>query len=110
MYLGGYAVECALISLVCFRETKDQFEDTKLGQKLSGSQLHNLNNLLVVPEIRRQIFRDDLKPHWQCVVTHWKYNELRYSETDGEQSQAQRFLGAVDKIHRFLLKEQGATS
>lgn len=102
-------MECALASLICFKETKDQFEDTSIGRTLEGSQMHNLNSYLI-PEVSRQLYRGPLKSHWMCVLHGWRYNELRYRDTEGERSDAQKFLDAFGVVHRFLLKEQGATS
>lgn len=86
---------------------QDDFDETSLGSKLKGGQFHNLHNFLT-PEVRRQVYQDPLKPHWERVLRLWKYNELRYSDSDGEFAEAREFLGAVEKIHSFFLKEQEA--
>ena len=46
IYLGGYAIECALKSLICYEEEENNFKDTKCFQKVQGASLHNLTILL----------------------------------------------------------------
>ena len=48
MYLGGYAIECSLKSLICYEEGRiNNFKETRSFKKgLQGSDLHNLTKLL----------------------------------------------------------------
>ena len=108
VYLGGYAVECALVSLICFCELKDQFEETSLGNKLLGSQIHQLDNLLS-RDIAMKFKNDSSKSLWtafRTVASTWKYNELRYGTALCDQELARSFLGAVKRVHAFFLREQ----
>ena len=50
IYLGGYAIECSLKSLICYYEYgkgKTNFKETRLFKKgMQGSDLHNLSKLI----------------------------------------------------------------
>jgi hypothetical protein len=59
IYLGGYAIECSLKSLICDRERKNNFKDTSSFQTMQGSNLHNLAKLLEQIPSLRKIFEQD---------------------------------------------------
>lgn len=105
MYLGGYAVECALLSLHCYKETKDQFEDTALGGTIERLT-HNLHALLH-GAVRTMILGTELHTPFCTVARVWKYNLLRYSVRDADPAEAKQFLSQVRVLHSFLLKQQG---
>jgi HEPN domain-containing protein len=72
IYLGGYAVECALKSLICYEQRKNHFKETTVFQKIQGASLHNLTNLLnELESIKRSIQLDRsgiYKPAWNFLT------------------------------------------
>ncbi|MGL5197153.1 MAG: hypothetical protein ACRC8Y_26485 [Chroococcales cyanobacterium] len=112
MYLGGYAIECSLKSLVCYVEGKSNFKETQLFKDgLQGSSLHNLTQLLGgVKSIENAILLDrtgSYKTAWNMVASLWRSDELRYSDKLGNEQECTKFLDAVKKIHLFILSQQG---
>ena len=119
MYLGGYAIECSLKSLVCYEERKNNLKDTqKLKNGLQAAELHNLARLLAcVPSIENAIKRANKTDRtngyidaWNRVSSVWRNDELRYSDKLGNEQESQRFIDSVHKLHRLLLDKQGETS
>jgi len=113
-YLGGYAVECSLKSLICYEEGKTNFKDTQIFKKgLQGSELHSLTKLLrELPSVQRAITLDrtnTYKPAWNIVSSLWRNDELRYSDKMGDEQDSDRFIKAVEKLQRFLLDKQNET-
>ncbi|MFM7363057.1 MAG: hypothetical protein ACKO11_00870 [Cuspidothrix sp.] len=114
IYLGGYAVECALKSLICYEQNKDNFKDTTVFNKVQGASLHNLTNLLnELTNIQRSIQLDRsgiYKPAWNLVSSVWRNDELRYSNRDGDEKSSQEFIKAVKILHTFFLAKQNEAS
>ncbi len=115
IYLGGYTIECALKSLICYNEGKTNFKDTKIFRNgLSGNSLHSLTRLLAqVPSVQRAIQLDltnTYKPDWKTIQNLWQKDALRYSEKKGNQQDSQRFIRAVKQLHGLLLSQQGEAS
>jgi hypothetical protein len=115
IYLGGYAIECSLKSLICYWEGKTNFKDTRVfKQGLSGSELHSLSKLLgSVPQLQRRIELDrtnDYRNAWNTVSSIWRNDALRYSEKMGDEQESQRFIKAIKVLHRFILDQQGEMS
>ncbi|BAZ10319.1 hypothetical protein NIES4071_21340 [Calothrix sp. NIES-4071] len=115
IYLGGYAVECSLKSLICYEERKNNFKDTSVFQKgLQGSSLHNLVTLLeALPVIQRAIQLDrtgKYKEAWNLVTFIWRNDELRYSDKVGDEETSDKFIKAVQLLHSFFLDKQGEIS
>lgn len=114
MYLGGYAIECALKALICYRTRKNNFKETKAYRQIDGNSLHNLTLLLAeVPAVQRAITNDQTntyRPAWYFITKEWKKDQLRYWNKKGNEPDSTRFLAAVKIIHRFLLAHQGETS
>jgi len=115
IYLGGYAIECSLKSLICDREGKTNFKDTRVFKRgLSGSQLHSLSKLLEsVPALQRAIELDRTNRYrdaWNTVSGIWRNDSLRYSDKIGDEQESQRFIKAIKVLHRFILDQQGETS
>lgn len=115
IYLGGYAIECSLKSLICDREGKTNFKDTRVfKQGLSGSQLHSLSKLLEsVPALQRAIELDRTNRYrdaWNTVSSIWRNDSLRYSEKMGDEKESQRFIQAITLLYQFILAQQGETS
>lgn len=115
IYLGGYAIECALKSLICDEEDKNNFKDTQVFKKgLQGADLHDLAKLLdCVDSVKRLISLDRTNGYreaWNKIVSQWRNDELRYSNKLGNEKDSKRFIEAVQKIHRLLLDKQGETS
>ncbi|MEY3334061.1 MAG: hypothetical protein ACLBM1_08475 [Cuspidothrix sp.] len=114
IYLGGYAVECALKSLICYEQRKNHFKETTVFQKIQGASLHNLTNLLnELESIKRSIQLDRsgiYKPAWNLVSSVWLNDELRYSNRDGDEKESEEFIEAVKILHRFFLAKQNEAS
>jgi hypothetical protein len=115
IYLGGYAVECSLKSLICYEEEKSNFKDTRIFKKGSqGSSLHNLTTLLnALPVVQRAIQLDrtgTYREAWNLVSAVWRNDELRYSDKTGDEESSKKFIKAVQTLHRFLLDKQGEVS
>jgi len=114
IYLGGYAIECALKSLICYEERKNNFKDTTVFQKVQGASLHNLTNLLkALTVVQRSIDLDSsgiYKPAWKLVSFVWRNDELRYSNRDSDEKSSQEFIEAVKILHTFFLAKQDEAS
>lgn len=115
IYLGGYAVECSLKSLICYQENKSNFKDTKIFQRgMQGASLHNLAALLKdLPVLQRTIQLDrtgKYKQAWNLVSSCWRNDELRYSDKTGDEKNSEKFIEAVQTLHKFLLNQQGEVS
>ncbi len=112
IYLGGYAIECALKALICYEESQDNFRNTKIFKKgMRGSELHNLTKLLGYSNlIQRAISLDrtkDLENAWKTVSNQWRNAELRYSRDLGTQTDSEKFIAAVEILHKLFLQKQG---
>jgi len=79
IYLGGYAVECSLKSLICYEEDEDNFKET-------------------TPVYQKA---------WDKVSTLWRNAELRYSEELGTETDSKDFIEAAEKLHKLFLHKQG---
>ncbi|MFQ4145235.1 hypothetical protein [Chlorogloeopsis sp. ULAP02] len=115
VYLGGYAIECSLKSLICHEEGKTNFKDTRIFQKgLQGSSLHNLTTLLTaLPVVQRTIHLDrtgKYREAWNLISSVWRNDDLRYSDKLGDEEMSKKFIKAVQILHRFLLDKQGEIS
>lgn len=115
IYLGGYAIECSLKSLICYEQRINNFKDTQIFKKgLQGSELHSLTKLLgCIPKLQRVIQTDRTnfyRDAWNTVSSLWRNDELRYSEKMGEEEESKRFIKAVQLLHRFLLAQQNEAS
>ena len=113
IYMGGYAIECALKSLICYEEDTYNLKDTKVFKQksLKGSNLHDLGKLLeALPNIRKAIESSkgnkSYKEAWDTVKS-WRNDKLRYSDKKGDKIEASKFIDAVKKLHRYLLSKQG---
>jgi len=116
MYLGGYAIECSLKSLICYEEGPkiNNFKETRSFKKgLQGSDLHNLPKLLeCVESLKRAIELDrsnTYKDAWK-TLSSWRNDQLRYSDKLGNEQESIRFIKAVEQFHRFILSKQGEAS
>lgn len=116
IYLGGYAIECALKSLICYRQAKNNFKDTKIFKEgLQGADLHSLVKLLdALPDVQRVIqSKERNNPYrqaWNTVSSLWRNDELRYFDKNGNEKESREFIEAVKTLHIFLLNQQGETS
>ncbi|MDJ0737958.1 MAG: hypothetical protein QNJ47_28530 [Nostocaceae cyanobacterium] len=115
IYLGGYAIECSLKSLICYEQRKDNLKDTSTFKKgLQAASLHNLTNLLnALPTLQRYIKLDRTgryKQAWNLVSSVWRNDELRYSDKVGDEAESKKFIEAVKVLHRLVLDKQDETS
>jgi len=115
IYLGGYAIECSLKSLICYKEGENNLKDTRIfKEKLQGSDLHSLTKLLnEISSLQRAIQLDrtnKYKQAWNIVSSIWRNDELRYSDKQGNEQDSKEFINAVKTLHRFLLDQQNETS
>ncbi len=113
IYMGGYAIECALKSLICYQELTNNFKDTTVfKQGLKGSDLHSLVKLLdALPNVQRVIEsqqgNNPYRQAWITVTSLWRNDELRYSNKKGYETEANKFIDAVKILHKYLLSKQG---
>ncbi len=116
IYMGGYAIESSLKSLICFEEQKINFKETIAFKKgLQGAELHNLAKLLEwAPRLQRAIKLDRRQPGyreaWHTVSSSWRNDELRYSDKAGNQKDSENFIEAVKELHQLLLIQQDESS
>ncbi len=115
VYIGGYAIECSLKSLICYEENKNNFKETSaFKQSLQGASLHNLAVLFSkIPGLRRTISLDrtgNYRNAWNTIVSTWINDELRYSDKLGEELDSTKFIEAVKTWHQLLLSKQGEAS
>lgn len=114
IYLSGYAIECALKALICYRAGADNLKSTKAFKVIQANSGHNLTLLLAqVPTVQRAITFDRTnryKSAWNTITKLWQKDQLRYWGKMGNQRDCERFLDAVKIIHRFLLAQQGEAS
>lgn len=110
IYMGGYAIECALKSLICFEDEVYNFKDTRTFKKgFKGSNLHSLVKLLeAVPRVQKAIaISNHYQTAWNTISSLWLNDELRYSDKEGNKEESKKFIDAVEKLHQFLLSKQG---
>ena len=109
IYMGGYAIECALKSLICFEDGVYNFKDTRTFKKgLKGSDLHSLVKLLeAVPRVQKAIAISELYQTAWNTISSWRNDKLRYSDQQGNKEESQKFIDAVEKLHQYLLSKQG---
>jgi len=115
IYLGGYAVECSMLALICYNEGVNSIKDTRLfKQSNSGATLHSLTILLdSLPAIKRAISLDQTgryKEAWNTITRLWKKDALRYWDKTGDNHECERFIRAIKVIHDFILSQQGEAS
>lgn len=115
IYLGGYAIECSLKSLICYEQAQNNFKDTEIFKKgLKGSELHSLTKLLgSIPTLQRAIQLDRTNTYrnaWNTVSSLWRNDELRYSDKVGNEEECERFIKSVQILHQFLLNKQDEAS
>lgn len=109
IYLGGYAIECALKALICLEAGKSNFLDTKAYQDGSREKkLHSLTWLLKQTSLENTISLDrtaKYKKDWQIITQRWRnHSQLRYSKYNGNQKDADEFIEAVKNLHLLLLE------
>jgi len=116
IYLGGYAIECALKALICYNERTNNLKETRLFNRMGGhgNTLHDLAYLLrAAPSVQRAIVLDSTNAYrqaWDTITQLWQKDELRYWDKLGDRQDSERFIAAVQTIHRFLLDQQGEVS
>lgn len=114
VYIGGYAIECSLKSLICHDEHKANFKETSAFKKgLHGASLHNLAMLLSKTNLHRTMELDrtgKLKDTWNTIASVWISDELRYSDKLGEELDSTKFIEALKTWHQLLLSKQGEAS
>lgn len=112
IYIGGYAIECSLKSLICYEEGKSNFKDTSVFKKgLQGASLHSVTMLFnEISSLQRTISLDrtgSYRNTWNTIALGWRNDELRYSDKLGNESESVKFIEAVKKWHQLLLNKQG---
>lgn len=122
IYMGGYAIECSLTSLICYNEMKNNFTKTKSFKGgMRGAAIHDLEKMLENADLAALLNKVDLKKvkildrtgslakACKTVVELWKKDELRYGDKVGNKSDSERFMAAVKELHLFLLRQQEET-
>lgn len=113
IYLGGYAIECSLKSLICYIEGKIVVTETKMfNDGVQGANLHNLGQLLahagLNPESMRRADRSGkLNEASRTVVNFWEMTELRYEAKVRYRNDCERFMAAVKVLHDFIVERLG---
>lgn len=112
VYLGGYAVECALKSLICYNENTNNIKDTRFFQRgVQGATLHDLQLLLKeLPHLQRAITLDRTGKYrlaWNTITTYWQKDHLRYWDRIGDEQACEQFFDAIKLLHTYLLESQG---
>ncbi|WP_071992277.1 hypothetical protein [Leptolyngbya sp. PCC 6406] len=115
IYLGGYAIECSLKSLICFDEEKSNFKDTSVFKEgIQGASLHNLAILFGKISSLSRIIEIDrtgkYKDEWKIITSTWVSNEIRYSPYLGDEKASTQFINAVKRWHQIILDKQGEAS
>lgn len=115
IYIGGYAIECSLKSLICYEENKNNFKETiAFQQGVQGASLHNLAILFSkIPSLQRTLSLDrtgKYKDAWNTVASVWINDELRYSDKLGDELDSSKFIESVRIWHQLLLSKQGEAS
>lgn len=122
IYLGGYAIECSLKSLICYSERKNNLKETGFIEGKQGAALHNLPDLLEGAQLmsllkgsglKNKLFLDrtgKLQNAYKTIIQLWQKDHLRYGDKVGNQEDSERFIAAVTVLHRFILGRQGEAS
>ncbi len=114
IYVGGYAIECALKALICHNARQNNLKDTRTYAKIQSRNGHSLMLLLEeLPPVKRAITLDrtnTYKPAWNTITRLWQKDQLRYWDKLGNKDDSERFMDAVKQIHDFLLGQQGEAS
>lgn len=110
IYMGGYAIECALKALICFNSGKNNLKETMaFRQGLEASSLHNLVLLLgTLPSVQRAIQNDQTgtcKKAWNTITSLWQQDKLRYWNKTGNQQDSERFYARNQHLAPFLAGE-----
>ncbi len=101
-YLAGYAVECALKSIIAGRTRRHEFPGLVAVKK---AYTHNLEDLLVQSELKLPMYKEFtkdpvLRKNWQTVV-EWsetsRYEAARLNKEAGD-----LYVAIADPTHGFL--------
>jgi hypothetical protein len=110
IYLGGYAIECSLISLICYTEGKTVVTETKMfNDGVQGASLHDLGQLLAYAstEINLMMRTDKSRTFNEArkiVVRLWQMTELRYGAKVTHKNECERFMAAVELLYSSIKK------
>lgn len=109
MYVGGYAIECALKALICATEGKSNFKETKFyNRERSKASSHSLVKLMNELQYIQRIIATDrtgaYKKAWKDISDLWQKDELRYWNKQGQHEDSERFMEAIKKFHAFLVE------
>src|SRR5262249_20133182 len=104
IYLGGYAIECSLKSLICYSKGKNLITDL-----ISRDNLHNLGHLLTYhPEELQKLISQDRSGKFnqarETVIRLWKKDELRYGTITNHQHDCKKFMDAVELLHYHIIR------
>jgi len=103
IYLGGYAIECSLKSLICYSTQKKVVTDTGINHNT-----HDLAYLLQclppheVDAMKKN--RDDkFNEARRTVLRLWKKDDLRYDAVTSHKHDCERFMDAVTVLYSFFM-------
>jgi HEPN domain-containing protein len=94
VYLGGYAVECALKAVLLANTPRKKHQEVKATFR--GKIAHNFDWLQSQLVKRRVVIPDEVLRHLTSV--HWWGTDLRYEPGPLEHRRAIRFLASVELI------------
>lgn len=112
IYLGGYAIECSLKSLICYESCIMNLKDTRMFKNgMQGAALHNLGALREESRLLERVIKLDqtgkLKAAWHIIVDRWQKDALRYGRDLGHKTECEQFLQAVERLYFVILQRQG---
>lgn len=112
IYLGGYAIECSLKSLICYESCIMNLKDTRMFKSgMQGTILHNLGRLREESRLLELAIKLDktgkLSNAWSIIIQLWQKDGLRYGRNLGHKAECDRFLQAVESLYSVILRKQG---
>jgi hypothetical protein len=96
VYLGGYAAECALKSLILKRTPKSK-RPAVLDELTSGARAHNFDVLIWMLRERGCSPPRDFRAHLDSLSEEWR-TDLRYVGALISLTEAEQFMERVDAV------------
>jgi len=111
MYLGGYAVECALKAYAIRKHAKTRWQEVvdlagrTLKLRLQGGAGHSLRDLLTAAGLDPTV-DPQVKSRFNLCVTEWvPPDKLRYRATGASLSDAKALVAAASDVYDWVRKQ-----
>jgi len=109
MYLGGYAVECALKAYAIRKHAKTRWQEVvdlmRKSLKLGGGDGHSLRQLLKAAGLDLTI-APQVNKRFNLCVTEWvPPDKLRYRDTVPSISAAKALVAAAADVHDWIRRQ-----